>query len=278
MTHGKLVAIDIDGTLVGESLDIAPVDREAIARTIAAGFTVCLASGRLFEASRPFAQQLSLRGPIIVLQGAAVYDLSSGALKFCSPLARDVALRAYDWLVAEAFHLQLYFGDRLYLDEINDWARYYLRLSPVEPVVVADLRALLTDVPPPSPGPLKVLAVGDAEKVLAGIAALSSELGPAANVFRSLPVYLEVTDPAANKGHALRTIAREQGIDLRESAAIGDSDNDVSMFEVVGRAFAVGNATPAAKAAASEIVASRDRGGVADALGRLQASAANLAP
>ncbi|MGI8737339.1 MAG: hypothetical protein DLM53_07270 [Candidatus Eremiobacter antarcticus] len=270
----RLVAIDLDGTLIDESLVIDEADAAAVRGARNAGCVVCLASGRLYAASRPFAQALSLTGPIIVLQGSAVYDIASGARLLCTVLAQDVALAAYDDLKARGFHLQLYFGDRLYLDEINEAARFYLDLSRVDPIMVPDLRPLLVDQLPEDPGPMKVLAIGEPVAVSAAIPELADLLGSSASVFKSLPVYLEVTNPDANKGFALAWVAKMLSIPLAETAAIGDSDNDVPMLRVAGRSFAVGNATAAAKQAAHALVPPHGSGGVAAALGELLATQA----
>jgi Cof subfamily protein (haloacid dehalogenase superfamily) len=261
-----LIAIDLDGTLIGPTLQIDDRDREAIAQAAAGGSTICLATGRLFAAARPFAAALNLRAPMIVLNGAAVYDVPSGALLAATPLAAHTALRAYDSLKADGFHVQLYFGDTLYLDELNDAARAYLELSRVEPVMVSDLRPLLDGAPPGEVGPMKVLAIDSPAHVEAFIPKLAAHLGDAATVFRSQRNFLEVTDPDADKGHALTRLARTMGLEQGDIAAIGDSDNDIPMFHAAGHSFAVANATPAARTAAQRVVAAQDRCGVAEAL------------
>jgi Cof subfamily protein (haloacid dehalogenase superfamily) len=268
----RLVAVDLDGTLIGNDLVISDADRAAIARAVSAGIHVVLETGRLFSASKPFAVELGLHGPIAGLQGGVIYDVDSGALLHAQPLSATVALAAYDDLVRKDFHLQLYFGDSLYLDRMSAASAEYLRLSRVEPVMVPDLRALLTG-PALTGAPLhgdlmKLLAIGAPDLVAAEIPALARQLGSQANVFRSLPQYLEVTDPAADKGHALMRIAAILGVDLADCAAIGDSDNDVPMFKVVAESFAVANATEAAKNAATRVVAERGAG-VAEALAML---------
>ena len=260
-----LIAIDVDGTLVGDDLVISESDRTAIETALREGWRICLASGRLFAASRPFAQALHLGGPIIVLQGAVGYDLGSGKRLFCTPLARRLALAAFDFLKNRGFHMQLYYGDSLYLDELNDWARYYLSLSRVEPVMVSDLRALLTSSPPVEPGPIKVLGITQPDTVAATIPDLKSEMGDKANVFRSLPPFLEVTDLQANKGDALRKVASLLGIGLDATAAIGDADNDIPMFATAARSFALSSGSQAAKAAA-QVVVGKLGSGVAQAL------------
>jgi Cof subfamily protein (haloacid dehalogenase superfamily) len=260
----RLVAVDLDGTLIGNDLVISDVDRNAIARAVAAGVHVVLETGRLFSASKPFAVELGLHGPIAGLQGGVIYDIDSGTLLHAQPLSATIALAAYDALVGKAYHLQLYFGDSLYLDHMSAASAEYLRLSRVEPVMVPDLRTLLTS-PPPQATLMKLLAIGAPDHVSADIPVLARQLGNQANVCRSLPQYLEVTDPAADKGHALVRIAAILGVDLADCVAIGDSDNDVSMFRVAAQSFAVANATDVAKNAATRVVAQRGAG-VAEAL------------
>ena len=260
----RLAAVDLDGTLIGSDLTISDVDRAAIARAVESGIHVVLVTGRLFSASRPFAIELGLHGPLAGLQGGVVYDIDSGTLLHATPLNASVALTAYDELKPKPYDLQLYFGDALYLDHVSAASAEYLRLSRVEPVMVPDLRSLLTGAAPAGEL-IKLLAIGAPEDVAGEISPLADRLGPGANVCRSLPQYLEVTDAKADKGHAVMRIAALFGVDLAESVAIGDSDNDVPMFHVVAESFAVANATDAARKAATHTVAARGSG-VAEAL------------
>jgi Cof subfamily protein (haloacid dehalogenase superfamily) len=260
----RLVGVDLDGTLIGNDLAISDVDRAAIARVVGAGVHVVLLTGRLFSASKPFAVELGLHGPIAGLQGGVIYDVDSGALLHAEPLSATVALTAYDALVSKEYHLQLYYGDALYLDHMSAASTEYIRLSRVEPVMVPDLRTLLSGAPPEA-DLMKLLAIGAPDHVAAELPVLARQLNGRANVFRSLPQYLEVTDPAADKGHALIRIASILGVDLSDCVAIGDSDNDVPMFRVAAESFAVANATEAAKNAATRVVAQRGVG-VAEAL------------
>ena len=192
------------GRLSAETLTISAQDNAAITRIASSGERqLVLASGRLYAASRPFAVQLGLKGPIIALQGAAAYDLSTEQRLFCTPLAVPTALRAYDDLHRRGFHLQLYYGDALYLDTLNDAARYYLSISRVEPVMVPDLRALLTGKAPQNQDRSKCLgseANGSRQR---------NDTNPRGGLRRfceRLPKHachiLEVTDPRATKGQA----------------------------------------------------------------------------
>ena len=273
MSAIRLVAIDLDGTLIGSDLLVSDTDRDAIHRAEAAGVSVCFATGRLFSAGRRFADELGTGGYLIPLNGAAVYDLPSSRMVKAVPLVVDVAREALDALRENGFRVQLYFDDRLYLDGTDERTDEYLRLSRIEPVLVPDLRELLNGKRPSEPGPMKVLGISSETHVLQQVRELGDRFGSRANVFRSLRQYLEITDPGANKGAALSWLAGQQGLDSASVAAIGDSDNDASMLQWAGRSFAVANGTPLAKATAQRVVAPQGLG-VAEALNALLAESA----
>jgi hypothetical protein len=139
--------------------------------------------------------------------------------------------------------------------------------------MVPDLRALLTDAPPPFPGPMKVLGIGTEADVIAQVDRLHALFGPKANVFKSQRQYLEVTDPGADKGAALAWVVHRLGIGLDEVAAIGDSDNDVPMFDRSGCSYAVSTGTPLARSRATRVVGPQGSG-VAEALAEIRTGSA----
>ncbi|HLJ83108.1 MAG TPA: Cof-type HAD-IIB family hydrolase [Candidatus Eremiobacteraceae bacterium] len=267
--NARLIAIDLDGTLVGDDLTISTRDRAAIRRAISGGIKVCLVTGRLFSASRRFADDIGLRGPLACLQGAAIYDLQTGGLTRSWPLAAKTAIRAYDFMKDGGYQTQLYFGDTLFVDSVDERTEEYLRRSRIEPTIVPDLRSLLVEPGRASGTLLKVLGIGAAADVERDVVRLSDVLGAhEANVMKSQPTYLEVTDSRADKGSALRSIAESLGISLAETAAIGDSDNDAPMLRIAGASFAVAGATAAARQAAARMVGAQGIG-VADAIDAL---------
>lgn len=254
MSGIRLVAVDLDGTLIGPDLKISDVDRAAIERAAGRGVEICIATGRLFSAGVPFARSLGLSGYLIPLNGAAVFDIASASMVRSVPLDAAVAHEALEAVRAAGMRPQLYFDDRLYLDGTDARSDEYVRLSRVEPVLVPDLDALLVG-PAPGPGPMKLLAIGDGSTVQAQVRELGARFGKRANVFRSLPQYLEVTDPRADKATALEWIAAQRGLAPAEIAAIGDADNDAPMLGWAGKSYAVGNGSPLARQAAQRVVA-----------------------
>ena len=267
MSPIQLVAVDLDGTLIGPDLKVSDVDRTAIERAAAAGVEVCIATGRLFSAGVPFAKALGLQGHLIPLNGAAVFDVARAEMVRAVPLDAAIAREALDATRAAGMRPQLYFGDRLYLDGTDARSDEYLRLSRVEPVMVSDLADLLLGQPP-GPGPMKFLAIGEPSIVQAQVRSLGARFGERANVFRSLPQYLEVTDPRADKATALQWVAAQRGLGRRAVAAIGDADNDAPMLRWAGKSFAVNNGSSMAKQAAQQVVGPQGSG-VAEAFADL---------
>jgi Cof subfamily protein (haloacid dehalogenase superfamily) len=263
----RLVAVDLDGTLIGPDLKISDVDRKAIERAAAAGVEICIATGRLFSAGVPFANALGVQGHLIPLNGAAVFDIASAEMVRAVPLDASVAREALEATRAAGMRPQLYFGDRLYLDGSDERSDEYLRLSRVVPVMVPDLAGLLVGTPP-GPGPMKFLAIGDPSTVQTQVQILGARFGKRANVFRSLPQYLEVTDPRADKATALQWVAAQRKLERNAVAAIGDADNDAPMLKWAGRSFAVANGSALAKESAQRVVGAQGAG-VAEAFADL---------
>jgi len=185
----------------------------------------------------------------------------------CGRVEAWIAGEALEATRAARMRVQLYFDDRLYLDGTDARSDEYVRLSRVEPVIVPDLAALLRGEPP-GPGPMKLLAIGDESTVLEQVKTLADRFGQRANVFRSLPQYLEVTDPRADKATALQWVAADRGLQPENVAAIGDADNDAPMLRWAGRSFAVSNSSPMAKQAAKRVVGPHGHG-VAEAFADL---------
>ncbi|MBV8840964.1 MAG: HAD-IIB family hydrolase, partial [Alphaproteobacteria bacterium] len=126
-----------------------------------------------------------------------------------------------------------------------------------DPVVVADFSAVARSA-------FKIVAVSNDPSLLSR---LQNDLGGLdANIARSQTYYLDVTHPLANKGDAVRELARLMQVDVGEVAVLGDGENDVAMFRAAGLSIAMGNAAPDVAAEADFVTASNNEDGVARAL------------
>jgi Cof subfamily protein (haloacid dehalogenase superfamily) len=260
-TRIRLVALDLDGTLVGEDLILRPRVRAAIAAARAAGVAVSIVTGRMFAAARPFAKQLALDGPIVCYQGAAIYDVASGAVLRETPVHQDVTHDVLQWAREHGVHAQCYADDRLYVDEINQFSRRYTALAQVEPVLVPSLRDAFATRPT-----IKIVMVDEPQRANEYLAALHALLGARAYLTRSHPDFVEVVDPAVNKGEALRFVAAHDGVPLDATLAVGDSWNDVPLIDAAAIGVAMGSGPPELFAHADAVVGDVAHDGVAEAI------------
>ena len=260
-TRVRLVALDLDGTLVGDDLVLRPRVRSAIAAAQARGVAVTIVTGRMFAAARPFARELAVDGPIVCYQGAAIFDVASGAVLRQTTVKADVARDALQWAHDHGVHAQCYADDTLYVEEINRFSKRYTALARVEPVVVPSLRDAFAERPT-----IKIVFVDDPGPSEQHLVALRALLGDRAYLTRSHVDFVEVVDPAVNKGEALAFIAQHHGVPLDATLAIGDAWNDVPLLDAAAIGIAMGSAPPELRAHADHVVADVAHDGVAEAL------------
>ena len=259
----RLVALDLDGTLVGDDLVLRPRVREAVAAARELGVAVTIVTGRMFRAARPFARALGIDGPMVCYQGAAVYDAGSGATLRETPVRPDVTRDVLQWAHEHGVHAQCYADDTLYVEQINRFSERYTALARVEPVVVPSLRAAFAERPS-----IKVVLVDDPERADRHLAALRPLLGDRAYLTRSHVDFVEAVDPHVNKGEALGFIAQRYGVPLAETLAIGDAWNDVPLLAAAAVGVAMGSGPPELLARADHVVADVAHDGVAEAIER----------
>ncbi len=259
----RLVALDLDGTLVGKDLTIRPRVREAVARARERGVVVTLVTGRMFAATKPFADALGLEGAVVCYQGAAVFELATGRVLRQTPVRQDVTREAFAWADANGVHAQGYDGDLLYVQQINQFSKRYTDLAKVEPHLVPSLAAYFHDRPS-----LKIVFVDTAERAAEELAATRALLGDRAYLTRSNPDFVEILDPGVNKGEALAFIAERFKVTLAQTLAIGDAWNDLPLLEAAGFGVAMGSGPPELLERADAVVADVANDGVAEAIER----------
>jgi Cof subfamily protein (haloacid dehalogenase superfamily) len=262
-TRIRLIALDLDGTLIGSDLVVRPRVREAIGCARERGAEVTIVTGRMFAAARPFANVLGITGPMVCYQGAAVYDAGSGATLRETPVQPEVTAQVLAWAHEHGVHAQCYADDKLYVDEINRFSKSYTDLARVEPVLVPSLSAEFAHRPT-----IKLVLVDEAERAEQHLGALRALLGERAYLTRSHREFVEIIDPAVNKGEALRFVSERYGVPLDETLAVGDAWNDVPLLDAAGIGVAMGSAPPELLSRADAVVSDVAHDGVAEAIER----------
>lgn len=261
----KLVALDLDDTLLDGSLTISDECVDTIRAVRANGVIVTLATGRMYRSALPYARQLNIDVPLITYQGAWVKNSHSGEELYNRPVPRELAREVMQFFSDKRVHYQTYFNDKLCMPSLTEEGRYYSEIAGIEPVLLPSLiEALATETA------IKILAVSfDEKKILQMEQELNQRFGARLYITRSKPRFLEIMDPRATKADALQVVARRYNIDQNEVMAVGDSYNDLAMIKWAGTGVAMGNACEAVKEAADFVTVSNEEEGVAEALRHL---------
>jgi len=275
----RLVALDLDGTLLNDGGGISPEDGTALLRFASAGGLVVLASGRMTANIRPFFEQLGLDGPTIAYNGARSREPQSAngkiILETCLP-AR-YADELIDYTRRERFHLNYYLDEVLYArddPELRRFADLYSRQTGAVFHFVPDLERfrgreptkLIIVTDPTVPGQPDPRHRDELYQVW------QARWGSEVTVMQTNPEYLEFYHRATSKGAALAAVAAHYRVERSLTLAFGDGRNDLAMLEWAGCGVAVANAHSDVKAAADWVSPlSNNESAVAHALERLAA-------
>ena len=258
----RLVALDIDGTLLTPQHELSPRVEKALRGAIAQGVHVVLATGKSRAAGLPIIEKLGIPSHGIFLQGLTLYD-EAGKLAHEQTLDPGLVRRVVTISDELGFGLIAYTANRILVR----------RRAP-------DTDAVLIPFHEPAPeavGPLqnfagvlplnKLLFVGEPAAISALRWQLGHLVGGAARLMQAgWPNMLELLPPGASKGTMLGYLLNKLDIKPAEVMAIGDAENDFEMIQLAGVGVAMGNATQHLKDAADFVTAGNDQDGVAVAL------------
>lgn len=268
----RLIALDIDGTLLDSRWKLPEANRMAIAEATRRGIEVALVTGRRYDFALPIARQIAAPLTMIVSNGAIIRT-NDGETRLRHLLARGTAARVLqtmcDWRQSTAVifdrpgKLQIMLETRNSGDPILE--AYYSRNQ--EFIGLANpLETCLTE------DPIQVMfsganeAMREAERALRG-ASFAAEYAVAATVYESRNFsMIDVVNPVCSKGSSLREWAKLRGIAREEVLAIGDNHNDLEMLTFAGVPVVMGNAVGELKSFGWRETGSNDEGGVATAI------------
>jgi len=256
MTSYKLIAIDLDDTLLNDKLEVTAATRDALAEAVSRGVQVTLATGRMFASAKQTAGQVGLNVPIITYQGSLVRNLLDEQVLYERSVDLEAVRRLYAYTRANKLHLQTYIDDKLYSFDDGDKLAAYAKQSNIPYIVETELDAL------PAGNHTKLIIIDEPAKLDEIAPELHALLGPDVHITKSKPHYLEFTHREGTKGHALRFLAEHYGYSMDETIAIGDSWNDREMVEAAGLGVAMANAVPALREIADYVTLSNNEDGV----------------
>ena len=262
----KLIATDIDDTLLNRQKQLTPATKAALMRAQENGVKIAVASGRLPYGVRPFAKALDVfrfGGYYMGFNGGAVMNSRDELIGSCHLDSKYIA-PVYDIIRPFDVTTMVHKGDVIYADnKVNDYTYIESEVVGLPLNVVDDLPGFIDWQLP------KFLIAGAPDTLKKLEAELISALGGEVDIYLSAPWFLEVMPKGTNKGVGLRTICKDAGIDISEAIAFGDSYNDVFMLKEAGLGIAMGNAEDAVRDAADMVTDDCDHDGIAKALQKL---------
>lgn len=259
----RLIALDIDGTLIGDDLVIGPDTRRAVAAARRKGVRVSIVTGRMVSSGMRYAHELGLDAPIVGYQGGLIRAMPDpgstriGKLLRHTPLPAAVAREIVRWTRANGLEPHVNRLERFLLRADDPNADEYSAFMGARAELVPDLSTIIHQ-------PVtKVLAAGDPPLPESLATSAAERFRGIADVTISHPRFLEFVAPGVSKGRAVRWLARHFKVPLGATLAIGDQWNDIEMISEVGHGTAMPSAPAPVQAAARYIAPPLAQEGVA---------------
>lgn len=255
----KLIVADMDGTLLNDKKEISPINREYIDKYRRAGGLFTVATGRGLSTVENIAKEILIDIPVILYNGAQVYDFNNKKIIYEKFLSEDAYKKALTLLDNLNITFLAYQGPHMWVKGLSAAVAEHLRKETVntENVTAAAINEF------PIKGINKILTITD-RNTFEKFREASSQIGLTGVRFVQSEVnYFEILPEGVSKGHALEELAAYLDIPLSQTAAIGDHMNDMEMVRAAGLGVAMANARDQVKRCARFITKSNNDDGVA---------------
>ncbi len=263
----KLIALDLDNTLLKQDKSISAYSMQVIEQLRDEGHIVTLATGRAYELTKPYAEQLAIKEPLILNNGALIRDTKGEIYK-----ESKVCFEAIDLMLHYADKHDLgytfYAPDGFHTNDLKR-IKFYEAWNASHPTSIIDIHYHETIKPLLKKDAYKLLII-DNDKTRFNKAYGKYRNQSFAHITKSQTAFLDVLPQNTSKASALKTLAEQLNIPKQDIIAFGDNDNDVEMLSYAHLSFAMPNATTAAKTAANQLAAATcEEDGVAKTLDNL---------
>jgi Cof subfamily protein (haloacid dehalogenase superfamily) len=279
----RLLVLDLDGTVMGDDLQIRPAVRQAVRQAQDRGVAVTLATGRAFDSALGFAKELGITAPLVCYQGGLIQSPVDGRvlhaetypLRLAHELLAWVARRKEqpflapgkaearwpDWDDAPfpigAIETAMFIGGTMYMESADGdpgfWPRYFGQsVQMVDRLAEALHRE-----------PNKSMLIAHPVTCDEIVPELKRAFEGRLQILRSHPLFVEAVPEGVTKGHGVARLAKHLGVSRSATIAVGDNENDLAMVEWAGLGVAMGNATPEVKAIAGWVAPPVSEDGVA---------------
>lgn len=256
----RLLALDLDGTLLNSQKEITQQTKDAIAQVQNKGVHVVLCTGRIVGEAAEFAHEICCEDLMVTAGGAAIAKASDEKILCDWAMPCEIGAKVVETIQNLPVRIMIYIGDKIYINSFSDRdfvVNYRIEGFHANKIVMEDIAAYIRD------HKLKVMK--------AYALGAQQDLDQALEVIRPLPHItitssgsdnFEIMPAGVDKGSALVRLGQMLGITPEEMIGVGDSDNDAAMLCTVGMPVAMGNADESIKQMAKYITADCDHDGI----------------
>lgn len=257
----RMIVIDLDDTLLSDSITVSERTIKAIGQAKQQGVEVAIATGRMFTTARPYGKMLNLGDiPMVLFSGALVQTVESGKILYHNPVSQEETTKLLAIAKDHGWMMQTYIDDVLYVPEHNHWVQGYEDITGITAVVQGEAFYH------PQGASSKILAYGEKADLDHFMVLIEEAMPGRFTLFRSKPTFLEIIKKGVDKGMGLDFLCDYFHIPAENVMAIGNSMNDIGMLKKAGLAVAVGNAEQPVKDISDYITATNNDDGVAQSI------------
>lgn len=232
----RMIATDLDGTLLAGKSNLPQENIAALRRAMDAGVMVVLSSGRMIEATLSIARQIGVNAPMVLANGAMVYDMAQDRVLYSRTIPRDTAVKVLRCLEERGQYVQAFPERNYYFEKRCHWTDYYAAKIEFDGIEVGKPLSqwLDTDV-------FKLLVLAHPDEAQQLIEELSPKF-PEVCFVKSGETHLEIIAKGVDKATGMAALSEITGVSPDEMLAFGDEMNDLPMLLYAGTGYAMANA------------------------------------
>ncbi len=261
----KLLALDMDGTLLNENKTISKENFQAIQSAKEKGVKVVLATGRPLKGIEKYLNQLNLTTEndyAVAFNGAVIQNTKTGKILSKTLMTMDDVKYLYSLSKKLNINIHISTPTSCITPKLNKYTEHEAAINGL------DIELLNFEDVDPNTTIIKVMFIDDKTLLDNAINQLSDEIYNKYTVVRSAPFFLEFVNRSVNKGVGVDTLARNLGIKREEIICMGDAGNDIHMIKYAGLGVAMGNAFPEIKEIADYVTKTNEENGVAHVINK----------
>lgn len=262
----KIVFSDLDGTLLCSDKSISEGNRAAIRRATEAGHSFVIATGRPFESAKMVSDSLGLNGEgcyIVSYNGGHVYDCYRDQVLFSRQMDMQTVRELFALADEAGLYVHTYQNGEILTKAATEELEWYASRTNLKPAPREDVLEALTR----EPNKAIVIDLHDQSRLERFRIEHEQWAKGRCRMLFSCPQYLEVVPEGISKQTGIQFLAKQLGVTIADTIAVGDETNDIEMIKAAGLGVAVSNANPAAKEAADYVtVSSNDEDAIAEVI------------